>query len=405
MSAMWRWAAAGILLLWGLSHFGGCSKEASFEPLFEINPGDRLRSDTLLATQSAWFNKGASAGPAYLSGRVVVGNWAGYDSRGFLRFTAFPETSSTVDTVLLYLWANLVEGNPGTVIDVHTLVDTLEQDDLFWGTMPGISEDPIASFTVPPAPDSVFVDITPTATSWIKRRGHNYGLALKAHDETGAEFLVEFTTRETATKAVSDSTVLDLRPDLRIAYVDDQGEAQRAVSIAAEDTFADTLVTPFPPDDAHLLCGRGFPSRAFVKFDIDRIPAGSTVTKSVMRLTADVSASSFDSIGIAAYAVLDTGWTGFDTKLGSRGTSTVTLEIGTVTTDNVVDMDVTALVQPLVARLENNAGFAIRAPNETYDLDFVGFWSNYQPDSVLSPRLVVDYVIAPALPDSEDIKP
>jgi hypothetical protein len=405
MSDGLRWMTICTLLLSAFCILQGCSKEASFEPLFELNQGERLRSDTLEATSSTWFNKGVSAGPARSSTRMTVCTWNGYESRGFLRFTAFPDTSVTIDSVLLYLWANWIDGDlGGAVVDIHALVDTLKQADLYWGDMPGISPEPLADFTLPSEPGSVFVDVTGVVTSWIRGEGHNYGFALKARDETGPQFIVEFATREVSVKKIDDSTSLDLRPALRIAFTDTAGAEQRAVSIATEDTFADTLATPFPEDELRLLCGSGFPSRAFVKFDIDRIPEGSTVTKSVMSLTLDSLTSSFDSLGISCYAVVDTAWRGFDTKIGASGTGAITLKAGEIGDDRVVDMVITGLVQPLVARIESNRGFVIKPSNEVFALDFVRFWSHHQPDHYLRPRLVVDYVLPPDLPYPEEVK-
>lgn len=405
MSMVPRWGVICVVLLSGLIVCHGCSKESSFEPLFDLDPGERLRSDTLFATQSEWFNSGSSPGPAWSSTRMVVCNWKGYESRGFLRFTAFPDTSVTVDTVRLYLWANRIEGNwDGAVLDIHTLVDTLEQTELYWGEMPGISAEPIGQFNLPSGQDSVFVDVTDVLSSWIGGEGPNYGLALKPHEGAGPEFLVEFATREVAVKTIDDSTSLDFRPALRIAYTDTAGESQLAVSVATEDTFADTLLSPFPDDADRLFCGSGFPSRAFVKFEVDRIPEGSTVTKSTMRLTLDPTASSFDSIGITCHAVLAYPWEGFATDIGATGIATVTLVPDEIT-DNIVEMDITALVQPLVAGIEKDRGFAVKASNEAFDLDFVSFWSHLRPEVDLKPRLVVDYTLPPASPYLEVEQP
>lgn len=407
MSTIGKWGMICAVLLPALLLSGGCSREVSFEPLFEPDPEERFRSDTLIATQSEWVTRGSSAGPGWRSARMVVCNWHGYDSRGFLRFTAFPDTSATVDSVLLYLWATRVDGDwSGAILDVHTLVDTLKQKDLYWGQMPGISEEPIANLALPSAPGSVFVDVTEAVTSWIKREDRNLGFALKARDEEGPEVLVEFATREVSVKTIDDSTFWDCRPALRIAYLDTAGEDQQAVSIAAEDTFADTLETPFPEDDLHLLCGRGFPSRAFVRFDIAQIPKGSTVTRSIMSLAIDSEASSFDSVGITCHAILDYPWEeGFQTTIGAAGISTITVESDTLESNATVRMDVTGLVQPLVARLEQNSGLAVKTSNEVFDLDLMRFWSHAQPDSDLRPKLVIDYVLPPTLHHSEEDQP
>jgi len=407
MDAASRWSLTGMILLSGLFLCQSCSKEASFEPLFDIDQEGRFESVTLVAETSAWFNKGESAGPSYRSTRMVVCNWKGYDSRGFLRFTSFPDTDAVaaITSAELYLYATRVEGG-GAFMDIHTLSDTLIQAEIYWGEMPGITPEPVAGFAIPAeSGDSVFVDVTETVASWVNRDSSNFGFAIKPREEEGQEFLVEFATREVPAKTTiseEDTTILDLRPALRIAYVDTAGEDQTVISVATVDTFADTLLTPFPEDDSRLLCGSGFPSRSFIHFQMGRIPKGATVTRSIMNLVIDAAASSFDSMGVRCYAVVDTmPWSGFDTTIGATGTETVTILAENMGADRTLKMDITGLVQPLVARQETNSGFAIRASNETFDLDFVRFWSHTQPDTALRPSLTVDYVVAPGLPFSE----
>jgi hypothetical protein len=70
-------------------------------------------------------------------------------------------------------------------------------------------------------------------------------------------------------------------------------------------------------------------------------------------------------------------------------------------TDRTLKLDITGLVQPLVARQETNSGFAVKAASETFDLDFIRFWSHNQSDSSLRPTLVVDYILPPGLPYRE----
>jgi hypothetical protein len=341
---------------------------------------------------------------------MVVCDWEGYDSRGFLRFTAFPDTDVTVSGAQLYLYAVRVEGGAGGAsLDIHTLSDTLLQTKLYWNEMPGLSPEPVAGFTIPAVSgDSVIVDVTETVSSWVKEEASNFGFAIKAHEDVGPEFLIEFATREVSVKTTisgGDTTILDLRPALRIAYVDTGGVDQRAVSIAAEDVFADTLLTPFPDDPDRLLCGSGFPSRAFVRFPIDEIPDGATVTQSMMTLVVDGAESSFDSLGVRCHAALEEPWDGFDTSIGASGTDVITVKYEDLEADSTLEFDITSLVQPLVARQEANSGFAVKASNEVFDLDFVRFWSHTQPDEVLRPRLVVDYLLPPTPPYSEVKQP
>jgi hypothetical protein len=409
MSAFRVWGSICCLsLIIILVCYAGCSQEASFTPPEDLNTGERFRDTSLVAARSDWSNSGQSAGPARSSQRFVVCNWQGYLSRGFVRFSALPDSTVAVDSAMLYLYITRVDGDAeGVTFDVHSLTDTLDQTNIYWGNMPGISDDPITSFALPSqSGDSLTADVTGIVTSWIKHEISNLGLAIKAKEDMGApQVIAEFATREVPPKEITDTTMIDFRPALRIAYVDTAGEDQRAVSIASEDVFADTLITPFPPDNLSLLCGNGFPSRAFVKFDLSRIPVGSSVTRSVLVLSPNLEESSFDSMGVICHASLDATWHGFDTRIGASGTGLVTLKPDELAGGEKVEMTVTALIQPMVAGTQPNYGLVIRSPNETFDLDFVRFFSHSYPDIDLVPRLQVEYVVPPAPPFPEDKEP
>ncbi len=387
-----------IIILGG---YTGCSQEAAFTPPVDMRTSERFRSTTYTAIDSDWSNSGESAGPGYLSERFVVCNWEGYLSRGFIRFTAFPDTEVTVDSVLLYLYVTRIEGDAGAVtFDVHTLTDTLVQKEIYWGTMPGISALPVASFSAPlESGDSVFVDITELAEAWRFDEEVNYGLAIKLDENPGApQAIAEFGTKEVLLKVVDDSTIYDFRPALRFAYVDTGGNDQHAIAITSEDVFADTLVTPFPPDTLSVLCGNGFASRGFVKFDLSDIPDGSTLARSILVISPDLEQSSFDSMGVQCHAMLDATWSGYDTAIGGSGAGLSTLIPGELSGGEKVEMDITAILQDVIAGEKPNYGLALKSPNERFDLDFVRFFSHSYPDTDLVPLLRVDYVLPPELP-------
>jgi hypothetical protein len=339
----------------------------------------------------------------------VVCNWEGYLSRAFLRFTAFPDTEVTVDSVLLYLYVTRIEGDAGAVtFDIHTLADTLKQKEIYWGNMPEISAAPVASFSAPlESGDSVFIDITELAEAWRHEEETNYGLAIKMDENPGApQAIAEFGTKEVLLKVVDDSTIYDFRPALRFAYVDTAGQEQHAIAISSEDVFADTLVTPFPADTSSVLCGNGFASRGFVKFDLSDIPEGSTLARSILVISPDLERSSFDSMGVQCHAVLDAAWSGYDTEIGGTGAGLATLMPGELSAGEKVEMDITAILQDVIAGVQSNYGLALRSPDERFDLDFVRFFSHSYPDTDLVPLLRVDYVLPPELPseitDPED---
>jgi hypothetical protein len=392
----------------------GCSKEASFTT-DDIPTDYRFSADTLRGANSGWANSDSNAGGSYLSRRLVAGTSPGpitgsyYTSRAFLWFLSLPDSTVDVTSAELYLYATAVNGSYGCgTFDIHTLADTLYQTILYWGNMPEPELEPVASFAAPGQDgDSLFVDVTDVVTSWIKNDSENLGFAIKGSEIANDFCLVEFASREvTRTTDISDgdTTVYEFRPALRIAYTDTAGEAQFYESIASADAFADTLIAfGEPPEEPQsLVCGNGFPSRAFIKFNILTLPIEATVTKAVLRLTPDLEGSVFDSIGVVCHAVLDTVWSGFHTKIGASGAGLQVLRRRDSDLGLPVGLDITGLVHPLVARKVSNYGFVIKSTGETSDLDFVSFFGSASADSSRHPRLEIDYLMPPDPPYSEE---
>lgn len=380
----------------------GCSKEAAFST-DDLETEGRFKSDRLYATRSDWANRGHSAGNIWQSKRLVVCRWRGYQARSFLKFASLPDSTAQIDSVHLFLYATRVEGDVASnALSIHALTDTLYQTEIFWDNMPAYSQDLAVAFS-PPAEseDSVRVDLTEIVSSWTEGETTNFGLVIKlADDLPGSDVIVEFASREVPTKEITsaeDTTVLDLRPTLRIAYTDTAGETQFTKSVASADVFADTLVTPFAPDTLSLIVGNGTPSRGFVKFDVtDSIPIEATVTRAVLKLTPNLEESSFDSMRVTCHAILDPDWTGFDTRIGISGAGMDTLRSDVIMPGETIRLVVTPLIQPLVSRRQNNYGLLIKSADESFDLDFVKFFSSRWAGTDSLPMLQVDYLLPPS---------
>jgi hypothetical protein len=257
----------------------------------------------------------------------------------------------------------------------------------------------VASFGLPdPGPseigeDSVFVDITDVVADWISGESDNYGLMVKLAEEgTGTEAIAEFGTSQSRNRPVEsdegDTVLVDVRPSMRISYIDTTGESDNDTTLwylPANDTFSDTLVVPL--EGPLLIVGNGFPSRSFVKFDLDALPEGSTLTRAVLDLMVAADSSSFDEITITCHGILEGGWNGFDTDIGLSGAGTATLLRDDYGFDRVVHMDITPLVQPQVGGVVANNGYVIKSTKEGRDVDYVKFYPN--------PRLRVYYAMPP----------
>jgi hypothetical protein len=388
--------AAVTLIILSLALFLGCSEKAVFK-VTGLVPDSVLVQDTLDVAQADWSNRGHAASGMWQSERIVTCNWHGYWARSFMGFSR-PDTTLVLESAVLYLYATRIEGEMASLsFGLYTLADSLLAGDIYWNDLPAADE-LVSTFTLPdPGPgqldeDSAFVDITSVVADWISGESDNYGLTLKIEEEgTATEAIAEFGTSQARNRPVEtdegDTVLVDVRPSMRIAYIDTAGEADNDTTLwylPSNDTFSDTLVTPF--EGSMLIVGNGFPSRSFVKFDLDALPEGSTLTRAVLDLTVAADSSSFDEITISCYGML-TEWDGFDTKIGSSGAGTTTLLREAYKFDGAVHMDITPLVVPQVGGIVPNYGYLIKSTKEAFDVDYVKFYAN--------PRLRVYYALPP----------
>ena len=389
--------AVVTFLILTLALVAGCSEKAVFK-VSGLVPDSVLVTDTLDVARAEWTNLGHATSGIWKSERMVTANWHGYTARSFIGLDR-PDTVHVLQSAELYLYATRIEGEvSGSTFGLYTLTDSLLAGDVYWDNMPAADE-LVTTFTLPDpglgeiGEDSLFVDITGVVADWISGESRNYGLMVKMEEEgTATEAIAEFGTSQARNRSVEtdegDTVLVDVKPSMRIAYIDTTVDPDNDTTLwylPSNDTFSDTLVTPFA--GPFLTVGNGFPSRSFVKFDLDVIPEGATVTRAVLDLTVAAESSSFDEIVITCHGILDSEWKGFDTGIGASGTGTVTLVREDYGFDKEVHMDITKLVQPQVGDVVPNYGYMIKSTKEAFDLDYVRFY----PD----PRLRVYYALPP----------
>ncbi len=387
-TAVVTFLAASLVLL------AGCSERAVFE-VTDLVPDSLLVTDTLDVSLVDWANKGAAAEGLWKSERMVVCNWHGHMARCFMGFPR-PDTTLELTSAALYLYAARIEGDlAGSGFEVFTLADSLTAGDIHWNDMPAVDR-LVATFTLPDpgagrlGEDSVFVDLTEVVAEWISGASDKYGLMVKLDAEgSGTEAIAEFGTWQARKRPVEteggDTVLVDVRPSMRIAYRDTADDRDTTLwYLPANDTFSDTLVTPL--EGTMPVVGNGSPSRTFVKFDLDVIPEGSTLTRAVLDLTVSAESSSFDEIGLTCHAALEE-WKGFATGIGANGAGTATLSRADFETDGPIHMDISPLVIPQVGGVAGNHGYVIKSTNEAFDVDYVRLYSDL--------RLRVYYVLPP----------
>jgi len=402
-----------LALIVGLFGIWGCSKEALFMS-DDLADESRFRDTTLYAIRTDWDNALHTKGNPWLSSRLVVANMPGpvegstLLARSFLWFTTLPETTAQVENAVLYLYVTRWDCKSGcSSIDLYALTDTLKQLELWWDSMPEVETDPVATFSISQAQDSIVINVSDIVQQWISGEKPNLGLALIADETPGGDFVAEFASREHPRKeeiSGTDTTIFDFRPTLRITYIDTadtSGNLESFESIPTVDAFADTLLAAglLTSTVENIICGNGTPSRAFLMFDIEGIPIEASIAKAVLKLTPDFASSSFDSIDLICHAVVDSPWTHFGSPIGSAGAGRVTVKTSDQT-GSTVDFEITVLIQPLVARKVTNRGFVIKSVQEGADLDYVAFFGRGASEDLV-PRLEIHYVLPPPPPYGE----
>jgi hypothetical protein len=394
------WACLAALVPAVLWLASGCSQKEQFSPYLEGGLGtDSLFADTTLtAAVEHSATSAKSAGDASNSKRLVVANWSGYAARTFLNFSLHPDTSLDVTSAKLFLYVTRVEGDVGpAAFGLYPLTDSLVQTDLRWSNMPAAGDE-IASFGLQAQPeDSLVLDVTATVSAWAKGTSTNRGFMIRCLEEFApAQRIVEFASRDdpsTRDLVGADSTTIKVWPVLRVVSVDSTDSTGFTEMVAAVDTFADTLAAA--RSDTVLTVANGFPSRTFIKFDFSGIPREATVTRAVLKLTADMSASSFDSMAVICHAVLDTV-TGFGASYGTAGSGKTVLKRAAMAGDPSFAMEVTPLVQPQVSRfVKANYGLVVKSADEAADIDFVVLVPTRAGQPDLAPRLEIHYVLPP----------
>jgi hypothetical protein len=394
------WACLAVLVAGALWLVPGCSQKEQFSPYLEGGLGtDSLFADTTLgAVVERSATSAKSAGDASGSRRLVVANWSGYAARTFLNFSLFPDTSLDITSAKLFLYITRVEGDVGTAaFGLYPLTDSLVQTGLRWANMPAAGDE-IASFGLPPNPeDSLVLDVTATVSAWGKGTSANRGFVIRCLEEFApTQRIVEFASGDdpsTRELIGADTTTIRVWPVLRVVSVDSTDSTEFTELVAAVDTFADTLASA--RSDTVLTVANGFPSRTFIKFDFSGIPREATVTRAVLKLAADMSASSFDSMAVICHAVLDTV-SGFGVAYGTAGSGKTVLTRADMTANPSFAMEVTPLIQPQVSRfVKANYGLVVKSADETADLDFVVLVPTRAGQADLAPRLEIHYVLPP----------
>ncbi|MFZ1946113.1 MAG: DNRLRE domain-containing protein [bacterium] len=392
-----------VLAALAVCALAGCSQKESFSPDIygDLAPDSLFDSIDTAASTEASAGLGAAADSLWASRQMVVSNWRGRRAMSFVRFSALPESTVEITRASLFLYARRIQSDGAAYqFGIYTLATALNETTLTWTARPDL-EDRVAVFSLGSsgpdamAEDSVIVDLTSLVSGWVSAQDSNFGLAIKLEDEGGSRVIAEFATAQDPTTrdrvADSDTTDFQVWPHLKIDYIEDS-DTSYIEALATQDVFAASLDEPLP--DTLLACGNGFPTRAFVAFDLADVPREASVARAEIKLNVDLASSSFDEITVACYGLVSPIG-GFKTAHGSTYIDSEVMADSSVQSDQAFSFDVTVPVQALVSKQVENYGFVFESLGEDADLDFVVFQSAMGGRPDLAPRLEVYYTLPP----------
>ncbi|KPU45384.1 tRNA(Glu)-specific nuclease WapA precursor [Oxobacter pfennigii] len=151
----------------------------------------------------------------YASPSLKVGyNSTDGQTRSYIRFTLPQLTAAeTIYSANLALYLTGVSA-PNSQIDVHKVLNSWSSSSITWNGQPG-ADAKIEEFQIVSAAKFYYFDVTGMVKDWYNS-GNNYGLVLKHHTETTGP-------NTTATFSSSDASSSNLRPQITIYYVNNNG--------------------------------------------------------------------------------------------------------------------------------------------------------------------------------------
>jgi hypothetical protein len=224
-----------------------------------------------------------------------------------------------------------------------------------------------------PGVDSVYKE-------WITGRHINAGIMLAL--ESGESARVLFYSRDAVVGAIESRPITHVlfRPESATAA--DSLDTLRALPTG--DVFvAERLSGSLAGVPGRLTVANGVPAATLLEFDLTT-PEPRIIHRALLRLSIDTSASLSDSMLLLAEAIVDSAWSGEDTRTTSTGSAlgVLTMESGVPTVTFVI----TPFAREWSLGPDRNHGVKVRAADEFGDLSWIRFYDSSAPDS-LRPRL------------------
>lgn len=231
--------------------------------------------------------------------------------------------------------------------------------------------------------------------SWIRFPEENLGFALVPADNLSMTAL---------------SSRIDGDPPHLLLTVQGEDGRSRIMAIRpAEDTFAVSVTEAARFDDLgeRIVVQNGLPRRGLIRFDLDEVPARSTILSAQLVLFVDFDTTYvFDpGYGLQVFEAVEENWAGEFPNLEEDeevvpipGTTVDVFDSGELVRDSIV-VNIQVPVQAWVNDSDLNQGLLFRTTNEVGDVSYLSLDSENGPRP---PRMEIIYVEPPPARWGED---
>jgi len=224
--------------------------------------------------------------------------------------------------------------------------------------------------------------------------------------------------------AASGHSDSDLHPKLEVTYTETTQNNDNCITIRPnEDNSKDALISSYEPSKnrgvypdfvamSWTVSGNPVNYRSLIEFDLSNIPSGSIIN------SAGLSLYSQESSGLGSHSVtsgsnesvlsrITSSWEENSITWNNQPTTTtenqVFLSESSSSTQDYLNIDVTDLIEDMIADPSNSHGFLLKLLNEQYYRSVI-FAASGHSDSDLHPKLEVCYSIATNLDQKAEFK-
>lgn len=391
----WKWVVVAIMALMTLLQ---CGQQKPLPTGYQLVYGDKEGAigDSTLTTSPGteqFFSRVINTAAA---SRLLLGNYANYQSAVYLKFQNFPDSVQIHSAILkLSIIENIGPTDSSFWQQPHSYSIncyasgfdwTFDLDpELYIPQLP-FSESPFTRSQV--AIDTSYIEVALDTTqikNWADSTVANNGFWLQSPD---ADFITAFYARE-----ILDSGVM---PQMTIiyTYLDSLGAHLDTTRLfAAMDAYvAFNSEASLNLDPNYFYIGKGLAFRSFVKFDLQQMDTTMHINRALLKFTVSTGNSIRDAAGATdcqIYRLDEASW-----NKGEVNESPATAIYSGTLTDSTLTFDITATVQGWIGQKNPNYGLLVRSAAEATTIGRVAFYSS-KTQSPFGPKLELYFTLPP----------